>query len=103
MISAGLGRPALAAVYATQRPRLTHEENLVHADRKHLGVDCACRIAGKEDGKRRYVAGDDYTVADITALVAIDFARVARIQRSEGHKNLERWHGEVSARPSAKA
>ena len=56
-----------------------------------------------ELGKSRFVAGDDYSVADITALVAVDFARVARIQRSEGHKNLARWHAEVSARPSAKA
>jgi glutathione S-transferase len=57
----------------------------------------------EELGKHRFVAGDDYSVADITALVAVDFARVARIQRSEGHKNLARWHAEVSARPSAKA
>ena len=57
----------------------------------------------EELGKHRFVAGDDYSVADITALVAVDFARVARIQRSEDHKNLARWHAEVSARPSAKA
>ena len=57
----------------------------------------------EELGKRRFVAGDDYTVADITALVAIDFARVPRIARPESLKNLARWHEEVSARPSAKA
>ncbi len=57
----------------------------------------------EELGKHRFIAGEDYSVADITALVAVDFARVARIQRSEGHKNLARWHAEVSARPSAKA
>jgi glutathione S-transferase len=57
----------------------------------------------EELGKRRFVAGDDYSVADITALVAVDFARAARIQRPEGAKNLDRWHQEVSARPSAKA
>ena len=33
----------------------------------------------EELGKHRFVAGDDYSVADITALVAVDFARVARI------------------------
>ena len=60
-------------------------------------------ILDTELGKRRFIAGDEYSVADITALVAVDFARVARIQRSEGHKNLARWHAEVSARPSAKA
>jgi glutathione S-transferase len=52
---------------------------------------------------RRFIAGDDYSVADITALVAIDFMRPARIERPEGLKNLARWHEEVSARPSAKA
>jgi glutathione S-transferase len=60
------------------------------------------QLLDEELGKRRFVAGDDFTVADITALVAIDFARVARIQRAESLKNLARWHGEVSARPSAK-
>ena len=57
----------------------------------------------EELGKQRFVAGDDYSVADITALVAVDFSRAARIQRPEGLKNLARWHEEVSARPSAKA
>ena len=53
--------------------------------------------------QRPYIAGNDYSVADITALVAIDFMRVARIQRSPDLKNLDRWYNEVSARPSAKA
>lgn len=57
----------------------------------------------EELGTRRYIAGDHYSVADITALVAIDFMKPARIQRPEGLKNLSRWHEEVSARPSAKA
>lgn len=54
-------------------------------------------------GTTRFVAGDGYSVADITALVAVDFMKPARIQRPEGLKNLERWYGEVSSRPSAKA
>jgi glutathione S-transferase len=57
----------------------------------------------EELGNRRFIAGDDYSVADITALVAIDFARPARIERPESLKNLARWHAEMSARPSAKA
>jgi glutathione S-transferase len=52
---------------------------------------------------RRFVAGNDYSVADITALVALDFMKPARIERPEGLNNLARWHAEVSARPSAKA
>ncbi len=57
----------------------------------------------QELGKRRFIAGDDYSIADITALVAVDFAKPARVERPEGLKNLGRWHAEVSARPSAKA
>jgi glutathione S-transferase len=57
----------------------------------------------EELGNRRFIAGPDYSVADITALVAVDFMKPARVQRPEGLKNLARWHEEVSARPSAKA
>lgn len=57
----------------------------------------------QELAQRPYIAGNDYSVADITAMVAVDFMRVARIQRSLDLKNLDRWYNEVSARPSAKA
>jgi glutathione S-transferase len=52
---------------------------------------------------RRYIAGETYSVADITALCAVDFMRPARISRPEGLKNLERWYADVTARPSAQA
>ena len=51
----------------------------------------------------RFVAGSAYSIADITALVAIDFMKPARLQRPPELKHLDRWHGEASARPSAKA
>ncbi|NJO34481.1 MAG: glutathione S-transferase [Rhodospirillales bacterium] len=60
-------------------------------------------ILDRELGDRRFIAGDDYSVADITALIAIDFMKPARIPRPEGLQNLDRWHAEVSGRPSAKA
>jgi glutathione S-transferase len=50
-----------------------------------------------------YVAGDAYSVADITAMVAIDFMKPARLARPDNLAHLARWYGEVSARPSAKA
>lgn len=52
---------------------------------------------------RPFIAGNEYSVADITAHVAIDFMKPARIQRPDNLPNLERWHDEVSSRPSAKA
>ncbi|HTO68795.1 MAG TPA: glutathione S-transferase [Myxococcota bacterium] len=51
----------------------------------------------------KFIAGDDYSVADITALCGIDFGRAAQIRPSPELKHLSRWHAEVSARPSAKA
>ncbi|HUF44555.1 MAG TPA: glutathione S-transferase [Aestuariivirgaceae bacterium] len=56
-----------------------------------------------ELGKRRFMAGDRFSVADITALCAVDFMKVVRLSLSDGHANLRRWHGEVSSRPSASA
>jgi glutathione S-transferase len=60
-------------------------------------------IVDEQLGSNRYIAGSNYSVADITALVAIDFMRPARLQRPENLKNLARWYEEVSSRPSAKA
>ena len=53
--------------------------------------------------EREFVAGDRYTIADITALVGIDFGRVTDIRIAPEQKHLARWHEAVSARPSAKA
>ena len=52
---------------------------------------------------RRYIAGDRYTVADITGLVAVDFMKPAKLSVPDTLSNVKRWHAEVSARPSAKA
>jgi glutathione S-transferase len=50
-----------------------------------------------------FIAGAHYTVADITALCAVDFMKPARIEMPEGLNNLQRWRDAASARPSAKA
>src|SRR5262245_35623309 len=52
---------------------------------------------------RRFVAGDKFTVADITGLVAVDFMKPAKLSVPDELKNLRRWHAEISARPSAAA
>jgi glutathione S-transferase len=52
---------------------------------------------------RCYIAGADYTVADITALVAVDFMRVSKLPVPDSLSNLHRWHKSVPARPSAAA
>ena len=56
-----------------------------------------------ELASREFIAGDRYTVADITMQVAVDFMKPSRLTMPEGASNVKRWHAAVSARPSAKA
>lgn len=56
-----------------------------------------------ELANREFIAGDRYTIADITALAAVDFGRACDIRMKPEQKNLQRWHQAVSSRPSAKA
>jgi glutathione S-transferase len=53
--------------------------------------------------ERQFVAGDSFTVADITGLVALDFMKPAKLAVPDELSNLKRWHAEVSARPSTSA
>jgi len=52
---------------------------------------------------RPYLAGEKYSVADITAMIAVDFMRVAKLAVPDALANLKRWHAAVAARPSAAA
>ncbi|MDP6981183.1 MAG: glutathione S-transferase family protein [Myxococcota bacterium] len=54
-------------------------------------------------GRTKFIAGDRYTMADISAQMAIDFGKVVKIRIADDQKNLQRWHVEVSVRPSASA
>jgi len=61
------------------------------------------RWMDEELAGRSFVAGDRYSIADITLLVGIDFGRPSNIRIAPEQKNLQRWHDAVSSRPSAKA
>jgi glutathione S-transferase len=60
-------------------------------------------ILDRELASRRYIAGDRFTVADITAGVTADFMRAPKIEMPSDLKNVNRWHAEVTARPSFSA
>jgi len=51
----------------------------------------------------RYVAGGTFSIADISTLVMVDFARWIKLEIPENASNLARWYEEVAARPSATA
>lgn len=50
-----------------------------------------------------YIAGDNYSIADISAMVVVDFAGWIKITIPDDASNLARWYASVSARPSARA
>lgn len=53
--------------------------------------------------KMPFITGNEFTLADITALVCVDFARWVKASPSEELKALHSWHNKVSKRPSAQA
>jgi glutathione S-transferase len=75
---------------------------LVDRSRKRVGnfyADFNTRLA-----EVRYVAGDAFSVADVTAVVTVDFAtKAAGLPIPEQHAALRRWYDSVSARASMSA
>jgi glutathione S-transferase len=61
------------------------------------------RLLDGELKDRPFVVGADFTVADITAMVAVDFMRVSKLTVPDELDNVKRWHAAMSARPSAAA
>jgi glutathione S-transferase len=51
-------------------------------------------------GGREFVATDRFSVADITAVVAVDFSRVVKLRPGEQHPHLQRWRTKMAERPS---
>jgi glutathione S-transferase len=58
-------------------------------------VSLEARLAGRD-----FVATDRFSVADITAVVAVDFARIVKVKPGEQHPNLLRWRAAMAERPS---
>jgi glutathione S-transferase len=76
--------------------------DLVERSRQRVGnfyVDFNARLAGVA-----FVAGDRFSVADITALVTVDFAtKAAGLPIPDGHAAFKRWYDSVAARASMAA
>jgi glutathione S-transferase len=53
------------------------------------------RLAGRD-----FVAADRFSVADITAVVAVDFARVIKLRPDDRHPHLQRWRVAMAQRPA---
>jgi glutathione S-transferase len=73
------------------------------ADRGRKRLEHFCRDMDGRLSGRTFVAGDRYTIADISALIVTDFAARLKLAIPDDCANLRRWYAAVSARPSAKA
>lgn len=49
---------------------------------------------------REFIAAGMFSVADITAVVAVDFARAVKVKPGEQHAHLQRWRAAMAQRPS---
>ena len=58
-------------------------------------------LLDEELGEQKFIAGDDYSVADITALCSIDFGGLAQIEVPSSLINLSRWLENMRSRPSS--
>jgi glutathione S-transferase len=61
------------------------------------------RFLDDELAARDFVAGDDFSVADITATIAADFCKPARIRIPEELTHFHRWYRAMRERPSYSA
>lgn len=81
---AELEKPQVADWADANRPRAIRQLHVLNAQLEH----------------HRFLTGDAFTVADITAGVATDFLKVAKVAMPEECMHLMRWHAELRARPS---
>lgn len=72
---------------------------------KNAGVDATkfLEILNHRLGEQEFIAGERFSIADITAMCAIDFGRVVKVHISPQHVHLQRWYDLMSARPAARA
>ncbi len=75
-----------------QIPELA-QRGLVRLQQFFVALDA--QLAGRDT-----IAAEGFSIADITAVVAVDFARVVRVKPGEELANLHRWRQALAQRPS---
>ena len=97
---------AVASVFRHLHPRMAHLEVpqvTSWGEANKDKVESELIKLNRRLAESAFIAGESYSIADITALVAIDFMKPAKLVAPESHANVMRWYREVSSRPSASA
>ena len=70
------------------------------AERGRARVQLFFEVLNEHLAGRGFIATDRFSVADITAVVAVDFARVVKIKPGDEHPHLRRWRAAMAQRAS---
>lgn len=95
MLSVRHSHPALAALEAVQMPQL--------ADYNRVAAEKFMRTLDRRLADHEFLAADRFTIADIVAVVGLDFAQLIKYRPPEELTHLARWLEACRARPAAKA
>lgn len=95
MLSVRHSHPALAALEAVQMPQL--------AEYNRLAAEKFMKTLDRRLAEHAFIAADRFTIADIVAVVGLDFARMIKYRPPEELTHLARWLAECRARPAASA
>jgi len=95
MLNVRHSHPALAALEATQLPQV--------AEYNRLSAEKFMRTLDRRLAEHAFIAEDRFTMADMVAVVGLDFARRIRYRPPEELTRLARWMEACRARPGAKA
>ena len=70
------------------------------AERGLLRVQQFFAMLNQRLENRDFIAARQFSLADITAVVAVDFARIVKVKPGEQHPALVRWRAAMAQRPS---
>lgn len=94
-----------AMTFRHTSPLMEKFENQVKAwgEENRTRIEKTYHWLNKELEGKTFIAGPRFSIADITGLVAMDFAGFAGVEIPAACANVKRWHDALAARPSAKA
>jgi len=73
------------------------------AERGKMKLGWFFKTLNRQLSVNEYIAGDSYSVADITATITVDFAEWVKVYPEEDQTHLLAWHARMKERPSYKA
>ncbi|MFN3672751.1 MAG: glutathione S-transferase family protein [Bosea sp. (in: a-proteobacteria)] len=93
---------SVAAIFRHSHPSMAELEQQVPewAEANRELIDDHLWLLELQLAGNAFICGEELTIADITAGIAIDFMKPSRIPLSEEFVQIRRWHGALSARPS---